>query len=157
MNNADQKIHALLEPTVAALGLELWGIERINQGRQSLLRIYIDSSNGIGIEDCERVSRQVSGILDVEDPIAGEYTLEVSSPGMERRLFTAAQFAQFIGQTVSIRLRSLLAGRRNFTGQILNVVNGDVCIEQDNEEVKLAFSTIDKAHIVSDAGSSKRK
>ncbi|MEX2129896.1 MAG: ribosome maturation factor RimP [Pseudohongiellaceae bacterium] len=154
MKTSDRKIFALLEPTVAALGLELWGIERISQGRRSLLRIYIDRDAGIGIEDCERVSRQVSGILDVEDPIAGEYTLEVSSPGMNRRLFSPAQFEKYVGNEVSIRMQSLMDGRRNFKGQIKKVANGNVVIEQEDEEVSLPLNEIEKAHIVSVAGGS---
>ena len=116
MSSKLEQLQAMLAPVIEALGYECWGIEYISQGRHSLLRVYIDHSNGILVEDCEKVSRQVSGILDVEDPIPGEYTLEVSSPGMDRPLFTLEQFNAFVGEQVKIRLRSPYEGRRNFQG-----------------------------------------
>ena len=95
MSNNIAAIADLLRPTVEALGVELWGVDQIGQGRSSVLRVYIDKGEeGISIDDCERVSRQISGILDVEEPIAGEYTLEVSSPGMDRPLFALAPGAE---------------------------------------------------------------
>lgn len=138
----------LIEPTVAALGLELWGIELVQQGKFSLLRIYIEREAGIAIEDCEKLSRQVSALLDVEDPIAGEYTLEVSSPGLDRPLFSAEQFAQFVGSEVSLRLRSPLQGRRKFKGKIVKVTGDDICVLVDDAEIVLANSEIEKASIV---------
>ena len=154
MKTGDKTLTVLLEPTVRAMGLELWGIEHLRHGRRSLLRIYIDSENGVGIDDCERVSRQVSGILDVEDPIVGEYTLEVSSPGSERRLFTQAQYGMYVGSMVSIKLQALRDGRRNFKGRIQQVAEKDLIIDQDGTTVSLPFSEIEKGHIVSidDAG-----
>ena len=148
VRTSEKQISRLLEPTVTALGLELWGVEHLSQGRHSLLRIYIDSPAGVTVEDCEKVSRQVSAILDVEDPIAGEYTLEVSSPGLDRRLFTESQIQAYIGEMVSIRLGAPLAGRRNFSGRIIAVAEGNVVIAQDDEEVTLPFSEIEKAHLV---------
>jgi ribosome maturation factor RimP len=145
---SEKQIFLLLEPTVTALGLELWGIEHLSQGRRSVLRVYIDNPAGVTIDDCERVSRQVSGILDVEDPIAGEYTLEVSSPGLDRRLFTEAQVGRYIGESVSIKLGKPLGGRRNFSGRIINVADGNVVIMQDDNEISLPFSEIDKAQLV---------
>ena len=87
MASREQKIEALLEPTIEALGFELWGLEYLSQGRHTLLRLYIDGENGVTVDNCAEVSRHVSGVLDVEDPITGEYTLEVSSPGVDRLLF----------------------------------------------------------------------
>lgn len=145
---SDKKLFALLEPTVSALGLELWGIEHLKQGRHSLLRIYIDSDAGVGIEDCERVSRQVSGILDVEDPISGEYTLEVSSPGFERRLFTPKQFSNYVGHMVSVRLQSLKDGRRNFKGILKEVADTGPVVTQDGKDFSLLFGEIEKAHLI---------
>ncbi|MCL7571001.1 ribosome maturation factor RimP, partial [Pseudomonas aeruginosa] len=113
MSSKLEQLQALLAPVVEALGYECWGVEFISQGRHSVLRVYIDRPEGILIDDCEAVSRQVSGILDVEDPISGEYTLEVSSPGMDRPLFTLEQFAKHAGEQVKIRLRSPYEGRRN--------------------------------------------
>ena len=101
-----EQLQALLAPVVEALGYECWGLEYMSQGRHSLLRIYIDHANGVLVEDCEKVSRQVSGVLDVEDPISSEYTLEVSSPGMDRPLFTLELFAKHAGELVKIKLCS---------------------------------------------------
>ena len=141
-------VSELIEPTVAALGLELWGIELVKQGSFSLLRIYIEREEGVTIEDCEKLSRQASALLDVEDPIAGEYTLEVSSPCLERPLFTAEQFAQYVGSEVNLRLRNPLEGRRKFKGKIVKVTGDNICLLVDDAEINLAHSDIDKANVV---------
>jgi len=138
----------MIEPTIAALGLELWGIELNQQGRYSLLRIYIESAAGITIEDCEKVSRQASAQLDVEDPISSEYTLEVSSPGLDRPLFTAVQFEQFAGSDVNVRLRNPLDGRRKIKGNIVKVEGDNICLQVDGVEYELFHSDIEKANIV---------
>ena len=112
---ADIKLRQLLQPVVEALGCELWGLELQSGGKTKLLRIYIDrAEEGVGIEDCERVSRQSSAVLDVEDAINGEYILEVSSPGMDRPLYELSQYEQFIGEDISLRLRFPYEGRRKF-------------------------------------------
>ncbi len=138
----------LIEPTVTALGLELWGIEHLQQGKYSLLRIYIEREAGVAIEDCEQVSKQVSALLDVEDPIAGEYTLEVSSPGLERPLFSARQFSQYIGSEVKLRLHSPIQGRRKFKGKIVVVEGDSIRLQADGVDYDLSFSDVDKANIV---------
>lgn len=138
----------LIEPTVTALGLELWGIEHLQQGKYSLLRIYIEREAGVAIEDCEQVSKQVSALLDVEDPIAGEYTLEVSSPGLERPLFSARQFSQYIGSEVKLRLHSPVQGRRKFKGKIVVVEGDSIRLQADGVDYDLSFSDVDKANIV---------
>lgn len=148
MKNAAEQIAELIAPTVEALGLELWGIELQQQGKYSLLRIYIENrEDGVGIEDCEKVSRQVSALLDVEDPISGEYTLEVSSPGLDRPLFTAEQFGLYVGETVNIRLRTAMQGRRKFKGVIERVNEGVVDLLVDGESVAIQLTDIDKANI----------
>ncbi len=124
------------------------GVEFISQGRHSVLRVYIDRPEGILIDDCEAVSRQVSGILDVEDPISGEYTLEVSSPGMDRPLFTLEQFAKHAGEQVKIRLRSPYEGRRNYQGILRGVEEQDVVVLVDDHEYLLPIDSIDKANII---------
>lgn len=141
-------VEQLIEPVIAALGYEFVGVEYSPQGRQSLLRIYIDNPDGITVDDCERVSRQVSAVLDVEDPIQGQYRLEVSSPGLDRPLFTLEQFSRFVGKTVKLRLVAPKEGRRNFSGTLKQVDNESVMIEQDGEDLALPFGQIDKAHLV---------
>jgi len=148
VKNSVTLIAELIEPTVIALGLELWGIELIQQGKFSLLRIYIEREEGVAIEDCEKVSRQVSAILDVEDPIAGEYTLEVSSPGADRPLFTVEQYEQFIDSEVNLRLRSPLQGRRKFKGTLVKVTGDNIFLVVDGTEFDLVHSDIEKANIV---------
>ncbi|HHH9625287.1 ribosome maturation factor RimP [Pseudomonas paraeruginosa] len=148
MSSKLEQLQALLAPVVEALGYECWGVEFIFQGRHSVLRVYIDRPEGILIDDCEAVSRQVSGILDVEDPISGEYTLEVSSPGMDRPLFTLEQFAKHAGEQVKIRLRSPYEGRRNYQGILRGVEEQDVVVLVDDHEYLLPIDSIDKANII---------
>ncbi|MFG8722409.1 ribosome maturation factor RimP [Pseudomonas aeruginosa] len=148
MSSKLEQLQALLAPVVEALGYECWGVEFISQGRHSVLRVYIDRPEGILIDDCEAVSRQVSGILDVEDPISGEYTLEVSSPGMDRPLFTLEQFAKHAGEQVKIRLRSPYGGRRNYQGILRGVEEQDVVVLVDDHEYLLPIDSIDKANII---------
>ncbi|MGK8178502.1 ribosome maturation factor RimP [Pseudomonas aeruginosa] len=148
MSSKLEQLQALLAPVVEALGYECWGVEFISQGCHSVLRVYIDRPEGILIDDCEAVSRQVSGILDVEDPISGEYTLEVSSPGMDRPLFTLEQFAKHAGEQVKIRLRSPYEGRRNYQGILRGVEEQDVVVLVDDHEYLLPIDSIDKANII---------
>ncbi|HKJ77454.1 MAG TPA: ribosome maturation factor RimP [Gammaproteobacteria bacterium] len=147
MAQAGERLHGLIGPAVEALGYELVGVEYLPQGRHSLLRVYIDSDEGIDVEDCERASHQVSGVLDVEDPIKGQYTLEVSSPGIERPLFTAAHFERFKGERAQVRLGTALDGRRRFTGMLRGVDGNDVLIEVDGDEYRLPLEQIEKAHL----------
>ncbi len=148
MNSVTAKINELIKPTVEALELELWGIELLQQGKSAMLRIYIESDAGITVDDCEKVSRQVSALLDVEDPIAGEYTLEVSSPGLGRPLFTASQFAAFTGEVVNVKLRSPLNGRRKFKGSITAIDGNHIGINVDGEEFSLNHEDVEKANVV---------
>lgn len=148
MSSKLEQLQALLAPVVEALGYQCWGVEFISQGKHSLLRVYIDHTDGILIEDCEKVSRQVSAVLDVEDPVSGEYTLEVSSPGMDRPLFTLEQFAAHAGEQVKIRLRSPYEGRRNFQGLLRGVEDQDIVVQVDQHEYLLPIDSIDKANII---------
>ena len=147
MASRDQKIVELLSPTVEALGFELWGVEYLSQGRHSLIRIYIERPEGIGVEDCASVSEQVSGVLDVEDPISGEYTLEVSSPGVDRLLFKLEQYASYIGETIELRLRSAFEGKRKFKGVLTGLEGDDVVVQVDDHEYLLPYDTIEKARV----------
>ena len=138
----------MFEPVATALGCELWGVEYLAQGRRALLRVYIEKEGGIGVDDCEKVSRQVGSVLDVEDPIQSEYTLEVSSPGMDRPLFKLEQFESNVGETVAVRLRLPFEGRRKFTGLLKGIENDEIVLEVDNEEYVLPYELVDKANIV---------
>ncbi|MCR6652266.1 MAG: ribosome maturation factor RimP [Cellvibrionaceae bacterium] len=148
MASIQERLTEMFEPVASALGCELWGVEYMAQGRRALLRVYIDKEEGIGVEDCERVSRQVSSVLDVEDPIQSEYTLEVSSPGMDRPLFKLKQFEASVGEVLAVRLRLPFEGRRKFTGLLKGVENEEIVLEVDNEEYVLPYESIDKANIV---------
>jgi len=148
MASKEEHLAKLLEPAITALGCELWGLEYVVGGAKKTLRIYIDKPEGVVLEDCEKVSRQVSSVLDVEDPVAGEYTLEVSSPGMDRPLYTLAQYARFTGEAVSLRLRAPFDGRRNFKGLLQGIEGEDVVLVVDDEELLLPIESIEKANIV---------
>ena len=148
MKSSVALITELVQPTIEALGLQLWGIEHLSQGKFSLLRIYIESDEGILIEDCEKVSRQVSALLDVEDPITGEYTLEVSSPGIDRPLFALDQFQQYIGEKVNIKTRGPVNGRCKFKGTIAAVEDESVVVQIDGEDYTVSHGEIDKAVLV---------
>ena len=142
------ELEALLAPIVEAQGCELWGLEYAVHGRHSTLRIYIDTPNGVSLEDCERVSRQISAVMDVEDPITSAYTLEVSSPGLDRPLYTQAQFERYVGGRVNLRLRSPYDGRRRFSGLLKGVEDGDVVVQVDDTEYLLPLEMIEKANVV---------
>ncbi len=150
MRQAPVHLQALLQPVIEAMGYELVGIEYRSGSRSALLRLYVDREGGITVDDCARVSHQVSGVLDVEDPVHGQYTLEVSSPGLDRPLFNLEQFRPYIGSSVRLLLREALQGRRRFKGTIKAVQeNSVVLITEEGEEV-IAESLIDKANLVPD-------
>jgi ribosome maturation factor RimP len=138
----------MIRPVVEALGCELWGIEQLSMGRYSTLKVYIDHRDGIGIEDCARISRQISSLLDVEDPIKGEYTLEVSSPGLDRRLFNLEQYAAYEGSEVRLRLKRSFEGRRKFSGRLRGVEGDEIILGLDEEEILFPFEEIERANIV---------
>ena len=149
-------IAELLAPTVQSLGLELLGIEYLPAPGGATLRLYIDvpaaeaAERSVGIEDCESVSREVSAQLDVEDPISGNYTLEVSSPGVDRPLFEAAHFARFLGEQAKVGLKLPQDGRRRLTGRIVAIEGDMVRFEVDGNPIEVALDNIDKARLVPD-------
>jgi ribosome maturation factor RimP len=144
------KLTHLLQPLVEALGYEFVGLDFGNDPKNPALVVYIDQDSGIAVEDCENVSREVAALLDVEDPIPGRYNLEVSSPGLDRPLFTAEQYQQFVGEMVRISLFAPEEGRRKFKGTILGVEDGQVKLKLDGSEVSLEMSNIAKARLVPD-------
>jgi ribosome maturation factor RimP len=143
-----EELRKLVEPVINALGCQLWGIEFLGQGRHTLLRIYLDKPGGVDIEDCAEASRQISGILDVEDPISSEYTLEVSSPGLDRILFTPDQFRGFTGSTVKIRLSENFEGRRNFQGRLDEVLEDEIAVVAGEDRFVFPLELIEKANVV---------
>jgi len=149
MSRRTTELGNLLEPAINALGFRLWGIEYIPQGRHSLLRVYLDKEGGVDIKDCALASRQISSILDVEDPISGEYTLEVSSPGLDRTLFSLDQFNEYLGWHVTLRLTENFDGRRKFTGQLKAIVDDEVVIIIGDEEYTIPYELVEKASLVS--------
>lgn len=144
------QLQTMFEPAVNSLGFELWGIEYLSQGRHSTLRLYIESEKGITVDDCAAVSRQVSAILDVEDPIAGEYSLEVSSPGLDRMLFCLEHYNSYQGETMQLRLLSAINGRRKFKGVLKCLSEKTLTFEVDGESVNVPFDQIEKGRIVLD-------
>ncbi|MCS5564284.1 ribosome maturation factor RimP [Marinobacter qingdaonensis] len=144
-----KQLEDILRPVVEGLGYEFWGIEYRSQGHYSKLRVFIDNpEQGVSVDDCEKVSRQISGVMDVEDPIQTEYTLEVSSPGMDRPLFRLEQYEAFAGHRVQIRLRMAYEGRRKFEGLLKGIEGDDVVVVVDDHEYLLPFESIERAHIV---------
>ncbi|HQU16388.1 MAG: ribosome maturation factor RimP [Gammaproteobacteria bacterium] len=148
MRGATNDLQQLLEPVVGTMGYELLGVEVHPHGGGTLLRLYIDQTTGITLRDCQRVSEQVSGVLDVEEPIVGHYVLEVSSPGVDRPLFNAPQFARHAGSRVRIQVEAALDGRRKFTGRLLGMRDDQVVIEEDGNEIGIPLEQIEKARLV---------
>jgi ribosome maturation factor RimP len=143
-----EQLIELLEATVEQLGYELADLELVT-GEHGLVRLFIDSENGISLEDCQKVSRQVSAVLDVEDPITGDYSLEVSSPGMNRRLVKAKHFERFAGEKVKVKLKRIYEGRRNFNNvKLVGFVDPDVVLQEGKEKFSVPLQEIDSARIV---------
>lgn len=170
MASKKQQLEDMIRPVVEGLGFECWGIEYLSQGRNSTLRVYIERSvesveeesapevtlgedgkereSGVELRDCEKVSRQLSAVLDVEDPISGDYTLEVSSPGMDRGLYALEHYERFKGYQVALKLRMPFEGRRKFNGLLKGTEGNDVILQVEQEEYLLPIEGIEKANIV---------
>lgn len=163
-----QQLVDLIEPAIRACGVTLWGVEFLPQGKRSLLRIYIDrpdaevstpsvdaesdeaaeTGSGVGVQDCVNVTHQVNALLDVHDPINGEYTLEVSSPGWDRPFFSVAQMQAYVGQTMQLRLLSSINNRRKWTGSLQGFEGDELILLAEDKEVRLPVSQIDRANLV---------
>ncbi|MCX7116221.1 MAG: ribosome maturation factor RimP [Gammaproteobacteria bacterium] len=144
----ETKLTALIEPLVTELGYELWGITYRLQGQEGLLCLYVDKPGGVLIVDCERVSRQVGALLDVEAPISRRYRLEVSSPGVPRPLFRPAQYSPYVGKQVHLKLDRLLNGTRKIIGKIEAVTDEYVTVQVEESVLVIPFSQVVKAHLV---------
>ena len=147
MHIQNQNLLDLFEPEITAMGFELLGIELIKNGHISLLRVYIDKFEGVNIDDCVLVSQQLTGLLDVKDPIKGQYNLEVSSPGIDRPLFTDEQLKKYIGHIVIIKLREKYRGKRKITGVLEAVNNLEIIIKCNENNEKIPSELIDKAKL----------
>ena len=147
MHIQNQNLLDLFEPEITAMGFELLGIELIKNGHVSLLRVYIDKFEGVNIDDCVLVSQQLTGLLDVKDPIKGQYNLEVSSPGIDRPLFTDEQLKKHIGHIVMIKLREKYRGKRKITGVLEAVDNLEIIIKCNENNEKIPSELIDKAKL----------
>ena len=145
------ELRKVLEPTVERLGYELADLEVRLGSKGGLVRVTIDKPDGIDLEDCEKVSHAVSALLDVEDPMAGEYNLEVSSPGLDRKLTKVEHFQRFEGETVKITMRFPIEGRRRFRGRLLSSDDKNIVVEVDGESHSLPLATLDTARLVPDA------
>ncbi len=148
MAKFEQKLTEMLRPAVEEVGKELLGIEFISAGNNSVLRLFIEHANGIDVDDCAEVSRQVSAILDVEDPISSEYNLEVSSPGLDRPLFGKEHFQAVVGETINVKLSIPLNGRRKFKGKLEAIENDTLIVTVDGLDYELVMSNVDKANLV---------
>ncbi|MCL1088297.1 ribosome maturation factor RimP [Shewanella profunda] len=148
MATLESRLAEMLKVPVEALGFQLWGIEYVQAGKHSILRVFIDGENGINIEDCANTSRQVSAVLDVEDPIPTEYTLEVSSPGVDRPLFTAQQYAAYVGEDVKVQLTMPVAGSRNLKGAITKVEGQMLSLNVNGKELVVALDNIRKGNVI---------
>ena len=138
----------LLEPVLGRLGYELADLEVRSGGKGGLVRVFIDKPDGIDLDDCEKVSLAVSALLDVEDPVPGKYTLEVSSPGLDRKLTKVAHFQRFVGEVVKVQMRLPIEGRRRFRGKLMSLDDENIVVEVDGEPHSLALATIDTARLV---------
>jgi ribosome maturation factor RimP len=152
MKETELTLRDKLATLISAMGYEFVGCELNRSGGSSLLRIYIDTDKGVTVEDCSKVSRQVSAMLDVEDPIHGRYTLEVSSPGIDRPLFELHHYQKFIGSQIKVRVHTPMADRRNFVGVLLRVEEAKISLLVEEQELELAFSNIEKAKVIADVG-----
>ncbi len=144
------ELQKLIEPTVERLGYELTDLEVRLGGKGGLLRLTIDKPDGIGLEDCEKVSQAVGALLDVEDPVPGDYNLEVSSPGLDRKLTKSEHFQRFEGETLKVTMRLPIEGRRRFRGILMSSDDKNIVVEVDGESHSLPLSMIDTARLVPD-------
>ncbi|MFO7718286.1 MAG: ribosome maturation factor RimP [Desulfohalobium sp.] len=142
-----ERLTELIKPLAASCGLEVWGLE-IPASRGGVLRVYVDSPDGVGVDQCATLSRHISVTLDVEDPLPGPYTLEVSSPGLERPFFEAAQMPPYIGQPVALKLTAPAHGRKKWQGVLRNAEEERITLDVDGQEQVFAWEDVAKAHLV---------
>jgi len=146
MSKRTEQLKELLAPVVEDLGYTLWGIQYL-QGRGAVLRLFIDHDDGINVDDCALVSHEVSGVLDVEDPVPGDYNLEVSSPGLDRPLFELSHFERYQGESVQLTLLAPVAGKRKMTATLVAVDGDTLVMELEGESLRVPYSQVDRARL----------
>ena len=145
---AKSELEKIIKPTVVDMGFEFWGLDYSNKSGGAFLRVFIESEKGINVEDCAEVSRRLSVLLDVENPINGVYDLEISSPGMSRRFYSLDQYQRFIGAFVKVKLYLNFNGRKNFKGILVGVQDEELVIRDGDDEFFIPFESIDKGSMV---------
>ncbi len=148
----DKQIHTireLVEPLLASLGLSLWGIEMQAAPRGTLLRIYVESEHGVTIDQCKTVSKHLSLIFDVEDPLPGSaYTLEVSSPGLERPFFTIEQLRPYLGQKIALKCREPVRGSKKWRGRLSTIEGKSFSLQTEKESIPFHWDQCSRIHLV---------
>ncbi len=147
MRQVPEKIQRIVEDVVTSMGYELVGVEHLMHDKSGVLRVYIDKNQGIMLDDCQAVSHQLSGVLDVEDPVPGNYNLEISSPGLDRPLFKPGDFERFAGQSIKVKLVRAQQGRKNYKGILQGWQGNEVIIDMQGQEVRLSLDNIDQARL----------
>jgi len=152
------QVWELVAPVAAEEGMEVVEIQCRHEGGRGgrVLRIYLDKEGGPNLDELSRVSRQVSDLLDVHDPVVGPYVLEVSSPGINRPLKRREHFARFVGKRVRVRTQDMIGGRRSFLGMLKEVTEDSIVIDQEKNEFRIPLALVDKANYEHDWGSAKR-
>ncbi len=149
MSKRDDALQALIAPLVESQGLSLWGITFLPQGQHSMLRIFVDAGKrAVDSNECASLHRQISAMLAVEDVIKGDYGMEVSTPGMDRQLFTSEQYQQYVGNEIKLRLKVAQEGQRKFRGELVRVADETIVVRVEQDEHEFALSVIDKANLV---------
>jgi len=152
LNRKETEIEALLAPVVEIEDCGIWGVEYLAQGRHSKLKLFIDRDEGVSVEHCARVSRRVSDVLDVEEVLSGTYTLEVSSPGMDRILFKPEQYESCIGEQIEVRLNYPVDGTKRVVGVLVGVEDGEAIVRVEQDEFLLPLENVQRARIVPQFG-----
>ena len=141
-------IKEILTQDIKSLGCDIWGIEFFGKSRNQTLRIYIDNKEGISLEDCEKVSKHVLKILDVENDFSNKYLLEVSSPGLERKFFSKDQYKAYIDCAIKVRYINDLNKKTSINGTLTKTTTEDLLISSESEAIEIPFSSIIQANLI---------